>query len=175
MTQSHVSQLVVITDAMDPIGLVSKRGIARLLLEDGSPRASQNFHVNEACSYSYQKIRSDLSFAEAARLFETENASCAIVSDDEQISGIQTETDLCQYFSLSSPRCLKVSDFMRTAFAHAKSTYPIIHVAHMIVSSQASIPVIDEKLVGILTLSDFLSMTDGGLDHDGKGGRRKKA
>jgi CBS domain-containing protein len=174
ITQGRVSQLVVINDAMNPIGLVSKRNIARLLLEDGTLRSLEDFQVAEACDYSYHKVTSASPVTEVARLFDTENVSCAIVSENELISGILTETDLCRYFSSHSPSCMKVNDFMMKEFLHAKSTYPIIHVAHMIVNKQPSVPVIDENLVGILTLSDFLSIQDGRLDDCNKRTNGKK-
>ena len=45
-------------------------------------------------------------------------------------------------------------------FIFAKSTYPIVHVAHDIVYRQPSVPVIDEELIGIVTLSDLLSLKE---------------
>ncbi len=169
MTVSRVSHLAVIDGGTVPTGLVSKQDIARFLLEDGTRRSLEDFQVGEVCSYSYHTIKLDSPIVEAARTFDTANITCAVVLDDGSISGILTETDLCHYFSSNSPEPFKVSDFMMKDFAQAKSTYPIIHVAHMIVNKQSSVPVIDEKLVGILTLSDFLSITDGELDNANKG------
>ncbi len=49
---------------------------------------------------------------------------------------------------------------MARDFIFAKSNYPAVHVAHAIVFRQPSVPVIDEELVGILTLSDILSIRE---------------
>jgi CBS domain-containing protein len=50
-------------------------------------------------------------------------------------------------------------------FVFAKSNYPVIHVAHAIVFRQPSVPVIDEELVGILTLSDLLQIREKAPTH----------
>jgi CBS domain-containing protein len=71
-----------------------------------------------------------------------------------------TETDLCHYFAQKFPEEFKVKEFMIGDFLFAKSTYPIMHVAHDIVYRQPSVPVIDEELVGIITLSDLLSLSE---------------
>jgi acetoin utilization protein AcuB len=47
---------------------------------------------------------------------------------------------------------------MSRDFIFAKTTYPVVHVAQAIVFKQPSVPVIDDNLVGILTLSDLLSI-----------------
>jgi CBS domain-containing protein len=96
----------------------------------------------------------------AARLFDTDNVAYAVVTNENPLSGIVTETDLCHYFSQKWPARFKVNDFMQSDFIFAKSTYPVVHVAQAIVFRQPSVPVIDEELVGILTLSDILSIKE---------------
>lgn len=160
MTEVGVSRLVV-TDAYNrPLGVISKRDIARFLLGDSTSRRLKEIGVDEAYDHPVHMISSESSVSEIARIFNTENVSCAVVSEDGMVSGIVTETDLCQYFSLDSVRGFKVSDFMTTDFFFAKSNYPVVHVAHALVFRQPTVPVIDEKLVGILTLTDILSMNE---------------
>jgi CBS domain-containing protein len=151
---------VAVTDARGrPLGAVSKRDIARFLLEDSTSRGLQEISVGEACSHPVHMISSDMSVSEAARIFNAKNLACAVVSENDMVSGIVTETDLCQYFALDSSGRFKVGDFMMTDFFFAKSNYSIIHVAHALVFRQPTVPVMDEKLVGILTLTDILSMS----------------
>jgi CBS domain-containing protein len=160
MTQNRASQLVVADQRQRPIGIISKRDIARFLLEDTSNRGLEDILVSEASSNSVFTIRSDLRVINAARLFDTDNAAYAVVTNENPLLGIVTETDLCHYFSQKWPGRFKVNDFMQSDFIFAKSTYPVVHVAHAIVFRQPSIPVIDEELVGILTLSDILSIKE---------------
>jgi CBS domain-containing protein len=152
-----------------PIGLISKRDIARFLLEDATPRDIDEIMVSEASSESIFKIRPDLPVVNAARLFDTDNLAYAVVTNDNPLIGIITETDLSHYFSQKFPGRFKVNEVMQSDFIFAKSTYPVVHVAHAIVLRQASVPVIDEELVGILTLSDILSIREKfPLDANGK-------
>lgn len=160
MTHNRVSQLVVVDKRNRPIGLISKRDIARFLLEDTTTRRLEDILVSEASSKSIPTIRPDLLVFNAARMFDIENLAYTVVTDDQPLSGIITETDLCHYFSRKSPGKFKVLDFMRRDFVFAKSSYPVVHVAHAIVFRQPSVPVIDEELVGILTLSDLLSIRE---------------
>jgi CBS domain-containing protein len=160
MTQNRASQVVVADQRRRPIGIISKRDIARFLLEDTSSRGLEDILVSEASSKSIFTIRSDLRVINAARLFDTDNVAYAVVTNENPLSGIVTETDLCHYFSQKWPGRFKVNDFMQSDFIFAKSTYPVVHVAQAIVFRQPSVPVIDEELVGILTLSDILSIKE---------------
>ena len=158
MSQRGVSQLVVVDEKMRPIGLISKRDLARFLMEDSTNRGLDEISVSEASSKSTPEIRQDLPIFNAARLFDLENLTCAIVTNEHPFIGIVTETDLCNYFSRRIPNTFKVSEFMTSDFIFAKSSYPVVHVAQAIVFKQPSVPVIDDELIGILTLSDLLSI-----------------
>jgi len=160
MIQNHVSQLVVADQRRRPIGLISKRDIARFLLEDATTRDLDEILVSEASSRSISTIKQNLPVINAARLFDTENLAYAVVGNEDPLIGIITETDLCHYFSQKAPGRFKVKEFMQSDFIFAKSTYSVIHVAHAIVYRQPSVPVIDEGLVGILTLTDILSIKE---------------
>ncbi len=160
MTHNRVSQLVVIDQRGRPVGFISKRGIARFLLEDTTTRKLEDIQVSEASSESIPTIRPDLPVFNAARMFDTENLAYTVVADDKPLSGIMTETDLCHYFSRKWPGKFKVADFMTRDFIFAKGSYPAVHVAQAIVFRQPSVPVIDEELIGILTLSDLLSIRE---------------
>ncbi|HKM78496.1 MAG TPA: CBS domain-containing protein [Candidatus Bathyarchaeia archaeon] len=158
MSQRGVSQLVVVDEKMRPVGMISKRDLARFLMEDSTNRTLEEISVSEASSKSMPEIREDLPVFNAARLFDTENLTCAIVTNEHPFIGIVTETDLCNYFSRRVPNTFKVSDFMARDFIFAKGSYPVVHVAQAIVFKQSSVPVIDDELIGILTLSDLLSI-----------------
>jgi CBS domain-containing protein len=158
MSHRGVSQLVVVDEKKRPLGFISKRDLARFLMEDSTDRGLEEISVSEASSKSMPEIRKDLPVFNAARLFDIENLTCAIVTNEHPFIGIITETDLCNYFSRKIPDTFKVNEFMARDFIFAKSSYPVVHVAQAIVFKQPSVPVIDEELVGILTLSDLLAI-----------------
>ena len=160
MTRNRVSQLVVVDQRKRPIGFISKRAIARFLLEDSTTRDLEDILVSEATTDSIPTLRRDFPVLNAARLFDTENLGYTVITNDNPLSGIMTETDLCHYYSQKLPHKFKVADFMAGDFIFAKSNYPAVHVAHAIIFRQPSVPVIDEELVGILTLSDILSIRE---------------
>jgi len=160
MTENRVSQLVVTDERKRSIGLISKRDIARFLLEDATTRTLEDIPVSEAATKSIPTIREDTRVFNAARMFDADNLTYAVVTDDNPLLGIMTETDLCHYFSQKYPGKFRVLDFMESDYVFAKSSYSIVHVAHAIVFRQPSVPVIDKELVGILTLSDLLSIRE---------------
>jgi len=160
MTHNRVSQLVVVDQKSRPIGLISKRDIARFLLEDSTTRSLQEIKVSEATSKSIPTVAPDSPVFNAARMFDTENLTYAVVTGEPPLSGIITETDLCHYYSQKWPGKFTVQDFAAGDFVFAKSTYPVVHVAQAIVYRQPSVPVIDEELVGIVTFSDLLAIRE---------------
>lgn len=160
MIQSRFSQLVVVDHRRRPIGFISKRDLARFLLEDSTNRGLGEMTVSEAATKSVSAIRQDLTVHNVARSFDADNLAYAVITNEDPLIGIVTETDLCRYYSQNSPERFKVSDFMQGDFIFAKSTYPVVHVAVAIIFRQLSLPVIDEELVGILTLSDLLSLKE---------------
>ena len=165
MTQNRVSQLVVVDDRNRPVGLISKRDIARFLLEDTTTRPLEDMSVSEATSGSIPTIRAELPVFNAARMFDTENLSYAIITNEKPVAGIMTETDLCHYFARRCAGKFRADEFMTRDFVFAKSNYPVIHVAHTIVFRQREVPVIDDALVGILTLSDLLHIKEKAPTH----------
>lgn len=160
MARNRVSQLVVVDQRNRPVGFISKRTIAQFLLEDSTTRDLGDIRVSEATTESIPTLRRDFPVLNAARLFDTENLAYIVITNDIPLSGIMTETDLCHYYSQKWPNRFKVADFMTRDFIFAKSNYPAVHVAHAIVFRQPSVPVIDEDLVGILTLSDILAIRE---------------
>ena len=158
MTHRDVSQIVVVDGKKRPIGLISKRDIARFLIEDPSNRGLEDIIVSEAASKPVPSVRKSLPVINVARMFEMESLECSVVVNDYPLLGIITETDLCNYFSRKLSGCFMVGDFMMRDFIFAKTSYPAVHVAQAIVFRQPSVPVIDDRLVGIITLSDLLSI-----------------
>jgi CBS domain-containing protein len=165
MTHNRVSQLVVVDHRTRPVGVISKRDIARFLLDDSTTRPLEEMLVSEACSETIPTLRPDLPIFNAARLFDTDNLAYAIIGDETPVAGIMTETDLCHYFARKFPGRFKVDEFMTRDFIFAKSSYPVVHVAHAIAFRQPSVPVIDEELVGILTLTDLLEIRERAPTH----------
>ena len=142
MTENRVSQLVVTDERKRSIGLISKRDIARFLLDDGTTRTLEDIPVFEAATKSIPTIREDTRVFNAARMFDADNLTYAVVTNDNPLRGIITETDLCHYFAQKYPGKFKVIDFMDSDYIFAKSSYSIVHVAHAIVFRQPSVPVI---------------------------------
>jgi CBS domain-containing protein len=160
MARNQVSQLVIVDQRKRPVGFISKRTIARFLLEDSTSRNLEDIPASEAATDSIPTLRLNFPVLNAARLFDTENIAYVVISNDDPLAGIMTETDLCHYYSQKWPHKFEVADFMTRDFIFAKSNYPAVHVAHAIVFRQPSVPVIDEELVGILTLSNILSIRE---------------
>lgn len=158
MTHRGVSQLVVVDEKKRPLELISKLDLARFLLDDPTTRGLKDILVSEASTKSITEIRESLPVLNAARMFDTENLRCTIVTNEHPFIGIVTETDLCNYFSRKMPNVFKVSDLMVRDFIFAKSTYSVVHVAQAIAFKQPTVPVIDDELVGVLTLSDLFSI-----------------
>ncbi len=94
MTRNRVSQLVVIDQRKRPVGFISKRDIARFLLEDATTRRLEDISGSEASTESIPTIMRARPVVNPARMFDTENLAYTMVANDNPLSGIMPETDL---------------------------------------------------------------------------------
>jgi CBS domain-containing protein len=84
MTDGRVSRLAATNTSALPLGAVSKHDLARFLLDDSTSRGLEEISVGEACSRPVQLISSEMSVSEAARIFNTKNLACAVVSENDR-------------------------------------------------------------------------------------------
>jgi CBS domain-containing protein len=149
---------MVVTDRSGKLrGIITRRDVVRFLYTEKTERALDAMLVREAMSTPVITLRPTDTLSEAARTMNKKGISSVVVTDDEgQILGIVTKTDLCFHFSLFTSK-EKVKDYMTRKVYTVRPTHSIFFAVSLLARQGVSrIPVVDEGIRGIITLSDIV-------------------
>ncbi len=157
MIEFKLARLVVTDHNGGLRGIITRRDLVRFVSRDKTGRPLDAITVKEVMSTPVITLRPTNTIAEAARTMNKKGISSEVVTDDEgEILGIVTKTDLCFHFSLFSSK-EKVKDYMMRKVFTVRPTHSIFFVASILARQGISrVPVVDDKLRGILTLSDIV-------------------
>jgi len=157
MTKSKLTRMVVTDRSGKLRGIITRRDVVRFLYTEKTERALDAMLVREAMSTPVITLRPTDTLSEAARTMNKKGISSVVVTDDEgQILGIVTKTDLCFHFSLFTSK-EKVKDYMTRKVYTVRPTHSIFFAVSLLARQGVSrIPVVDEGIRGIITLSDIV-------------------
>lgn len=132
----------------------------RFLYADKTGRPLDAMLVKDAMSTPVITLRPTNTLTESARTMNKKGISSVIVTDDDgQILGIVTKTDLCFHFSLFTSK-EKVMDYMVRRVFTVRPTHSIFFVVSLLARQGISrVPVVDDRIRGIVTLSDIVKNT----------------
>ena len=157
MTKSKLTRMVVTDRSGKLRGIITRRDVVRFLYTEKTERALDAMLVREAMSTPVITLRPTDTLSEAARTMNKKGISSVVVTDDDgQILGIVTKTDLCFHFSLFTSK-EKVKDYMTRKVYTVRPTHSIFFAVSLLARQGVSrIPVVDEGIRGIITLSDIV-------------------
>jgi len=157
MTKSKLTRLVVTDRSGKLRGIITRRDVVRFLNADRTDRPLDTMFVREAMSKPVITSLPTDTMAESARTMNRKGISSVVVADEEgQILGIVTKTDLCFHFSLFTSK-EKVKDYMTRRVFTVRSTHSIFFVVSLLARQGVSrVPVVDDRIRGIVTLSDIV-------------------
>jgi len=157
MTKSKLTRMVVADRSGKLRGIITRRDVVRFLYTNKTERALDAMLVREAMSTPVITLRPTDTLSEAARTMNKKGISSVVVTDDDgQILGIVTKTDLCFHFSLFTSK-EKVKDYMTRKVYTVRPTHSIFFAVSLLARQGVSrIPVVDERIRGIITLSDIV-------------------
>ena len=137
-------------------GIITRRDVVRFLYVDKSERPLDSMLVREAMSTPVITLQPTDSLTQAARTMNKKGISSVVVTDFGQILGIVTKTDLCFHFSLFTSR-ERVKDCMTRKVYTVRPTHSIFFAVSLLARQGISrIPVVDDRIRGIITLSDIV-------------------
>jgi len=157
MADSKLTRLVVIDKGGRLRGIITRRDLVRFLSLDRSGRTLDEIPVREAMTTPVTTLRPTSTIAEAARTMMRKGISSIVVTDEEdEILGIITKTDLCFHYSLFTSK-EKVKDYMTRRVFTVRPTHSVFFIASVLARRGISrVPVVDRRLLGIVTLSDIV-------------------
>lgn len=157
MADSKLTRLVVMDKGGRLRGIITRRDLVRFLSLDKSGRTLEEIPVREAMTTPVISLQPTSTIAEAARTMIRKGISSIVVTDEEgEILGIITKTDLCFHYSLFTSK-EKVKDYMTRRVFTVRPTHSIFFIASVLARRGISrVPVVDGRLLGIVTLSDIV-------------------
>lgn len=157
MTKSKLTRLVVTDRSGKLRGIITRRDVVRFLNADRTDRPLDTMFVKEAMSKPVITSLPTDTMTESARTMNRKGISSVVVADEEgQILGIVTKTDLCFHFSLFTSK-EKVKDYMTRRVFTVRPTHSIFFVVSLLARQGVSrVPVVDDRIRGIVTLSDIV-------------------
>ncbi len=158
MIESKLARLVVVDRDGKLSGMITQRDLVRFLGRDKSGRTLQEIRVKESMSAPAIELRPSNTLVDAARIMNKKGISSVVIADENtKVLGIVTKTDICFHFSQGSSK-LKVEYIMTRKVFTVRPTHSVFFVSSLLARQGISrVPVANETLRGIITLSDMTS------------------
>ncbi|NOZ88843.1 MAG: CBS domain-containing protein [Crenarchaeota archaeon] len=177
MLRYRVGRLVVVDDALRPIGVLTRSDIARVAASPRSSRSLDAIRVEEAMTRDPVTIRLGRSIREAARLMLQHGVSgLPVVDESGRVVGVITKTDVVRAYAERLRGKYRAQDVMYRDPPTASPQHSIYYVAELLDShpSRRVLIVDGGRLVGIVAPSDiaFLAEPPAARGREGKRIRR---
>ncbi len=171
MLENKITAIPVVDDNRKMVGIITTSDIFRFILAE-LPDLKENLTVKEYMTNNVVTLDPDASLLEAHRLMGAERIRSLPVTEDGELKGIVTRTDLLsndnsRFLSRNNQEeSLKVltssvGQIMITDVITIKPDTSILDAAQLLLENKIhSLPVMDDekKLVGILTESDLFRL-----------------
>ncbi len=162
METENIRRLVVI-EAGRPIGIITQTDMVRILASYTASR-----EVSEIMSSDVAVIASSASVKEAAKLMASQDISCLVALDDDEVVGIFTERDLLKRVIAvkRNPARTSLKKVMSSPVVTVSPDCSIISAWKLLerVGIRRLVVIDDETLCGVLTQTDILKAIKDGLE-----------
>lgn len=159
MIKNDISRVVILEQGT-PVGIVTRKDMARRLGEGRAPwrrRPIDKVACSRVMSRGLITLPPDAEVGEAARIMIDRGISSIPVVDDDSLVGIVTTTDLLRAYVDNMEGMFKTSELMTREVITANANHTIAHIVELMVENGISRVVITEgsKPVGIVTATDL--------------------
>jgi len=158
MVRYRVGRIVVVDNALRPIGIVTKSDFVKLASRPLVKRSLESIPVEEIMTPNPVVIEADKGLKEAARLMLQHGVSGLPVVDDKgRLVGIITKTDIVRVYAERIRGRYRASDYMYHDPPMVSLTHSISYVIELLEHhpSHRVLVVDGGKLVGIIAPSDI--------------------
>ncbi len=111
----------------------------------------------------------DCSVIDAARMMQSSNVGCLVVTQNGQAKGILTDRDIVLKVTASGsdPSSMKVSDIMQTRLIFASPEMDLLDASRLMASHQVRrLPVVENgHVIGIVSTTDLSSIVKEEIDN----------
>ncbi len=158
MVQHKISRIVLVNELTKPVGIITDKDLLRQTLTEDSEQSLEEIIAAAMMSKPLVKLPEETSVSSCAkRMLENAISSVVIVRGDS-LTGIVTKTDMCTFYSLRSAG-EGVEKRMTRKPITARASQKIVLAARIMGENHISrLPVVDNQLDGIITLSDLTAI-----------------
>lgn len=160
MLSNDVSRVLVVKDHK-PLGILTERDLVDFLAEDTSGFTLDAVRVQEVMSQPVITISYDSPVVNAAKIMvDKAISSLVVVSGSGRLRGILTKTDICRFYADNVFGVHKVGHYMSEKLITVKPTHSVYYALSVMHEAKVSRVLVfeDWRLVGILTLSDLITL-----------------
>ena len=155
MVRHRISRVVIVTDTLSPIGILTDRGILEYTFA-GSFKDLAKEVVHQVMSKLVVKEPESVTVPQCARRMLDNGVSSVVVVRGGTLAGIVTKTDLCRFYAVSGAEKERVSETMMPRPVTSNALRPLRDAALIMLRNRISkIPIVNDRLEGIITLSDI--------------------
>lgn len=158
MVRHRVSRVVVINANSIPLGIISDKDLLWYALTKQS-RDPAEVTAHEVMSRPLAKAPEETPLSYCAKWMIDAAISSVVVAHGDELIGIVTKTDLCRFYAKNGGESERVRRRMSASPITTSPSLGILQAARIMAERRISrIPVMDDHLVGIITLSDLTSV-----------------
>jgi CBS domain-containing protein len=155
MVQHQISRVVIVADALSPVGILTDRDILEHTLAGGFKDLA-DVVVHQVMSRLVVREPESTTAPQCARRMLDDAVSSVVVVHGGTMAGIVTKTDLCGFYAVSGGEKERVRERMTPRPVTLTASRPLRDAASIMLRSRISkIPIVNGRLEGMITLSDI--------------------
>ncbi len=156
-----LSRVVIVDEKFRPAGLITDKDLLRYVTTETSGKPLDEIAASTMVSKPPVTVSESTPVHIAAKeMINLGISSLVVVDGDEFLTGIATKTDLCIYYASKGRGRYKVEAYMTKGPVTASASQPVFYAAHLMNEHKISrIPIVNDKLEGIVTLSDIAEVS----------------
>ena len=151
---------ILVTENGKVTGLVSEKDLGFFLLSDTSERKLDKIPLSEI----FKKIitvDAKIDLNECAKIMLNNGIGSLVVTENDDVVGILTKTDLVRYFTKTHPDEKIVGEYMSPYYAWQYDDTPLFKIVLKMIDEKISRVILrnhDEEPVGIVTFRDLFNL-----------------
>ena len=160
LSKNNISRLVVIENGL-PVGIITEKDIGLFLLADETERKLDEISVAEITK-KIISIEGHVNPVTGAQRMLTNGIGSLVVTDNDNVVGIITKTDLIRYFTKNHPQEKIVGEYMSPYYAWQYSDTPLYKTVKKMINEKISRVILrnhEEIPVGIVTFRNLFHLS----------------
>ncbi len=161
LVDHEISRVVIVNERFKPVGIITDKDLLRHVTTDTSGKALDELPISTVMSKPPVSVAESTAVHVATKkMIDLGISSLVVVDGNETLTGIVTKTDLCMFYASNGRGRHRVEEYMTKELVMAHASQPVFYAAHLMATHKLSrIPIVNDRLEGIITLSDMAAVS----------------